>query len=121
MMPPNRGPARGARIPGAKLDMRSARRLLSYLGGRHTQIPKRQSVSFAMRTVYLLRWEQPEVQRLPARWARNLRKKEIFWSMRTWKQPFRDFMQQVTVRVDFSRWRKPFVMAHRQESMLENM
>ena len=35
MMPPNRGPARGARIPGAKLDMRSARRLLSYLGGRH--------------------------------------------------------------------------------------
>ena len=35
MTPPNRGPMRGARIPGAKLDGKTAKRLLSYLGGRH--------------------------------------------------------------------------------------
>ena len=80
----------------------------------------RQMISVLQR-VYLLQWELQAVLRLPARWELNLRKKATLKLMKIWKQPSRDSMRQVTVQVDFFRWRKLSMREHRQVLMQGSM
>ena len=76
---------------------------------------------FVLQRVYLLQWELQAVLRLPARWELNLLKKETLKLMKIWKQPSRDSMRQVTVQVDFFRWRKLCMREHRQVLMQGSM
>ena len=51
----------------------------------------------------------------------ELTEKATLKLMKIWKQPSRDSMRQVTVQVDFFRWRKLYMREHRQVLMQGSM